>query len=104
VSRRQDGRDADRGIQTRSTGCANIRTRDLKMSQVLTVAEKEPASGRESHRSKQSERNSRGREAVGSEESWIRGSQEVIEEHQTQSGRTGRRGQCPDGVRTDGAR
>ena len=52
----------------------------------------------------QSERNSGGPDAVGTEESPIRANQEVIEEHQTQSGRTGRRGPCPDGVRTDGTR
>jgi len=51
VSRCQEGRDADRGIRTRSAGCENIRTQDLKMSEALTFAEKEPASGRESHRS-----------------------------------------------------
>jgi len=49
VSRRQEGRDADRGIQTRSGGCENNRTPDLKLSEDLTFAEKEPASGRESH-------------------------------------------------------
>jgi len=38
------------------------------MSEALTFAEKEPASGRESHRSKQSERNSGGPDAVGTEE------------------------------------
>ena len=47
----QEGRDADGGIPTRSAGCENIRTRDLKMSKALRVAEKEPASGWESHRS-----------------------------------------------------
>ena len=51
MSRRQEGRDADRGIRTRSAGCENIRTRDLKISEALTFAEKEPASGQESHRS-----------------------------------------------------
>ena len=51
MSRRQEGRDADRGIQTRSAGCENIRTRDLKMSEALTFAEKELASGLESPRS-----------------------------------------------------
>jgi len=51
MSRRQEGRDADHGIRTRSAGCGNIRTRDLRMSEALTFAEKEPASGRESHRS-----------------------------------------------------
>ena len=49
MSRRQEGRDADRGIQTRSGGCENNRTPDLKLSEDLTFAEKEPASGRESH-------------------------------------------------------
>jgi len=49
VSRRQEGRDADRGIRTSSAGCEKIRTRDLKMSEALRFAEKEPASGRESH-------------------------------------------------------
>ena len=49
MSRGQEGRDADRGIRTRSAGCENIRMRDLKMSEALTFAEKEPASGRESH-------------------------------------------------------
>jgi len=51
VSRRQEGSDEDCGIRTRSAGCENIRTRDLRMSEALTFAEKEPASGRESHRS-----------------------------------------------------
>ena len=51
MSRRQAGRDADHGIRTRSAGCENIRMRDLQMSEALTFAEKEPASGRESHRS-----------------------------------------------------
>jgi len=51
VSRRQEGRDADRGIQTRSAGCENLRTRDLKNTEALKFAEKEPASGRESDRS-----------------------------------------------------
>jgi len=51
VSSCQEGRDADRGIRTRSAGCENIRTRDLKMSEALMFAEKEPASGRECHRS-----------------------------------------------------
>ena len=45
------GRDADRGIRTRSAGCENIPTRDLKMSEALMFAEKEPASGLESERS-----------------------------------------------------
>jgi len=35
----------------RSAGCENLRTRDLKISEALTFAEKEPASGRESDRS-----------------------------------------------------
>ena len=51
MGRGQEGRDADCGIQTRSGGCENIRTRDLKMSEALTFAEKEPALGLESHRS-----------------------------------------------------
>ena len=51
MSRRQEGSDEDCGIRTRSAGCENIRTRDLRMSEALTFAEKEPASGRESHRS-----------------------------------------------------
>ena len=51
MGRRQEGRDAERGIRRRSAGCENIRTRDLKMSKALTFAEKEPASGRESQRS-----------------------------------------------------
>ena len=51
MSRRQEERDADRGIWMRSAGCEIIRTRDLKMSEALMFAEKEPASRRESHRS-----------------------------------------------------
>jgi len=51
VGRRHEGRDADRGSRTRSAGCENIRTRDLKMSEALMFAEKEQASGRESNRS-----------------------------------------------------
>jgi len=71
VSRRQEGRDADRGIQTWSAGCENIRTQDLKMSESLTFAEKEPASGREGRviDPTQSERNSGAPDAVGTEES-----------------------------------
>ena len=62
------------------------------MSEALTFAEKEPASGRGVIDPTQSERKSGGPDAVGTEEPYIRWSQEVIEEHQTQSGRTGRRG------------
>jgi len=58
VSRRPEERDADRGIHMRSAGCENIRTRDLKISEALMFAEKEPASGRECDRS----------DAVGTEE------------------------------------
>jgi len=34
----------------------------------------------------------------------MRRRQDGVVEHQTQSGRTGRRGPSPDGVRTDGAK
>ena len=51
MSTRQEWREADCGIWTRSAGCENIRTQDLKMSEALTFAEKEPASGRERDRS-----------------------------------------------------
>jgi len=48
---RQEGRHADCVIRMMSAGCENIRTRDLTVSEALTFAEKEPASGWESHRS-----------------------------------------------------
>jgi len=51
VSRRQQAKDADRRIRTRSAGCENIGTRDLQISEALTFAEKEPAPGRESDKS-----------------------------------------------------
>ena len=50
-TRRQEGRDQDRGIRTREAGVETIETRGGKIHEPLTFGEKEPASGRESLRS-----------------------------------------------------
>ena len=94
MTRRQDRRDQDRGIRTREVGAENIGMRGGNMKEALTFGEKEPASGQESP----------GSEGVRAGEAWIRRRQNAKAVHQTQSGRTGRRGPCRDGVRTDGAK
>ena len=48
MTRRQDRRDQDRGIQTREVGAANIGMRGGKMKEALTFGEKEPVFGQES--------------------------------------------------------
>jgi len=69
VSRRQEGRDADGGIRTRSAGSENIRTRDLKMSEARRSLRRNRHQGGRIIDRTQSERNSGGPNAVGTEES-----------------------------------
>ena len=90
MSRRQEGRDADCGIRTRSAGCETIRTRDLKMSEALTFAEKEPASGRESHRSdavrtqwRRTQHSRNGRVVDQGESGGNRGAPDAVRTHRT---------------------
>ena len=94
VTRHQERRDQDRGIRTRKEGAENLVMRGERISEALTFGEKDPASGRESTRSG----------GVRAGEHKIRRRQNAKVVHQTQSGRTGRRGPCPDGVRTNGAK
>ena len=67
MSRRQEGRDADGGIRTRSAGCENISTRDLKMSEALSSLRRNRPQGGRVIDLTQSERNSGGPDAVGTE-------------------------------------
>ena len=94
MTRSQDRRDHDHGIRTREVGAENIGMRGGKMKEALTFGEKEPASGRQSP----------GSEGVRAGQAKIRRRQNAKAVHQTQSGCTGRRGPCGDGVRTDGAK
>ena len=91
MSRRQEGREADRGIRTRSAGCENISMRDPKMCEALTFTEKEPASGQESHRSdavrtelRRPRRSRNGRVVDPGESGGHRGAPEAVRTHRTE--------------------
>ena len=84
MSRHQEGRDEDRGMQTRSAGCENIMTRDLKMSKALMSLRRIADQGRRVIDPTQAERNSGGPEAVGTEESGgNRGPPDTVKTHRT---------------------